>query len=515
MQIAPRLKHLSHTGEMGQRIASYDWKSTSLGDPDTWPQSLVTIIGMMVENKFAMYIVWGPEQIQFYNDRYIEILSHKHPRALGTTSKETWGEVWDTVGSLLDTVMEGNSVQYENMPLVVNLHGVPTERFYTFCYSPIRLEDGSVGGVLDTVTDTTSDVLNKRALEKSELKFRTYLENSPNAFLSTTKDWVINYANPAALSYMNEANGHVVGRVLWDLFPGLEGSAFGEAYKRAMYHGEKLPIEAFYPEHNKWYRVLTYPLPDGIAMSFRDISSEKKLEHDLSNAIKSRDEFLSIASHELKTPLTAMKLQAQIIQRDLDRNSPRVFEKEKMTRFYRQTINQVSRLNRLVDDMLDVARIQSGKLLFRKEPTDFSVLLNEVMERMDSFFNNSDSGVPIVDIEGDEFTGNWDSFRLEQVINNLFTNAIRYGMGNPITVKLISFPNKIIFSVIDKGIGIGGESQKLIFEQFERAEMVNSKIEGMGLGLYITRKIIEGHNGKISVTSTEGEGATFTVELPR
>ncbi|WP_408096585.1 ATP-binding protein [Peredibacter sp. HCB2-198] len=509
----PRLKHLSHAGEMGYRIATFDWSKTSLGDSEHWPQSLVTTISMMVENKFAMYLVWGDELIQFYNDRYIEILGSKHPEALGHRSEKTWSEIWSTIHPLFEKAMSGESVMFENMPLMVNLNGVMTERFYTFCYSPIRLEDGTVGGVLDTVTDNTAEVYSKVALEQNESKYRTYLEDSPYAFMFIEHDWTIKYLNPTALTLGELPYEDVVGQSLWKVFPGLEKGPFGLAYRKAMATRERVPIEGFYPDNDKWYRALAYPLQNGIAVTFRDFTNEKRLEIDLSTAIKSRDEFLSVASHELKTPLTAMKLQAQIIQRDIERDNPRVFQKEKIARFYDQTFKQVSRLNRLVDDMLDVSRIQSGKLHFRKEPTDLRELLKEVLERMDSYFRNSESGVPEVDFVGENFQGKWDSFRIEQVMNNLFTNAFRYGNGRPIRVILEATQEHIIFSVIDQGQGINPKDQKIIFEQFERGS--EGAIEGLGLGLYIAKRIVEGHDGIISLKSVEGEGSTFTVILPK
>lgn len=510
----PRLKHLSHAGEMGYRIANYDWSKTSLGDPEDWPQSLVTTIGMMVENKFAMYLVWGPDLIQFYNDRYVEILGNKHPEALGNKSENTWSEIWDTIYPLFMKSMSGESVIFDNMPLVVNLNGVMTERFFTFCYSPIRLEDGTVGGVLDTVMDNSSEIATRQALKESEAKFRTYLEDTPYAFMSIGRDWTINYLNPMAIKLSDISEQDVLGQNIWEVFPGLETSPFGLAYKRSMATGEKLPIEGFYLGHNRWYRAMVYPLLNGIAVTFRDFTNEKKMELDLSSAVKARDEFLSVASHELKTPLTAMKLQAQIIQRDIERNNPRVFEKEKITRFYDQTFKQVNRLNRLVDDMLDVSKIQLGKLRFRKEPADLKLLLKEVMERMDSYFKNSESGIPTIEYKGSDFQGSWDAFRIEQVMNNLFTNAIRYGNGKPFSVTLEGTLEHVIFTVADHGQGINPKDQKIIFEQFERGSE-HGPVEGMGLGLFITKKIVEGHGGIISLKSIEGEGSTFTVVLPK
>jgi PAS domain S-box-containing protein len=228
-------------------------------------------------------------------------------------------------------------------------------------------------------------------------------------------------------------------------------------------------------------------------------------------AVQARDEFMSIASHELKTPLTSLKLQAQIRARDLQRGELRRFAPERLSQLVAEDEKQVNRLTRLVDDMLDISRIQSGKLSFHPEDFDLNEMVEETLTRFSAQIEASKSGVAF--IRGEVAPGHWDRFRIEQVFVNLLTNALKYGAGNPIEVRISVEGGRGYLSVSDRGIGIKREDQDRIFGQFERAISASS-ISGLGLGLYISRKIVEAHHGRISVRSEEGKGSVFTVELP-
>ncbi len=153
-------------GEMGKLIRSKNWSETPLGDPSTWPQSLCTMVGVMLENPFGMYIVWGKEYSQLYNDGFRPILgSTKHPQALGISSSVTFSEIWDTIEPMFDGVMHGNPVGFPDFEVPLNRHGYTEICYFDFSYSPIRLENGEVGGILVTVIETT----NKKRAE-TELK---------------------------------------------------------------------------------------------------------------------------------------------------------------------------------------------------------------------------------------------------------------------------------------------------------------------------------------------------------
>lgn len=234
-------------------------------------------------------------------------------------------------------------------------------------------------------------------------------------------------------------------------------------------------------------------------------------KEDAENAVSSRDEFLSIASHELKTPLTSLKLQIQSRKRQLEKGNLTHFTPEKLFEMVTQDGKQINRISRLVDDMLDITHITSGKLSLEFEETDLGVLTTDVLTRFTLQFEINNIAL-ITKIET-HVIGKWDRYKIEQVFTNLLTNAIKYGNNRPIHIEVKKENDKAILIVRDHGIGIKKSDHERVFQQFERA-ISASTISGLGLGLFIVNKIIELHNGNISVQSELGQGATFIVELP-
>ncbi len=233
---------------------------------------------------------------------------------------------------------------------------------------------------------------------------------------------------------------------------------------------------------------------------------------ELQSAVIARDEFLSIASHELKTPITTMKMQAQLAKRSFEKMDPTERSGERVVKMLEQSDRQLDRLARLVDDMLDISRISTGKLAMNPERVDLSTLAGEVVERYRHEFKQAGAKIDLVS-DGAGAVGNWDRLRIEQVISNLLVNALRYGRGKPVRVVVGSDGGAAILKVQDQGIGIAAEDHERIFSRFERA-VPASEGSGLGLGLYIVRQILENHGGSIWVDSAPGKGATFTVRLP-
>jgi signal transduction histidine kinase len=246
------------------------------------------------------------------------------------------------------------------------------------------------------------------------------------------------------------------------------------------------------------------------------MSSEKRLlerKNDLEKDLKSRDEFLSIAAHELKTPLTSLKLQAQMFKRSIIKDDPEAFSKEKVEQIANITEEQVTKLNTLVDDMMDVSRIRTGKMTMEWEEMDLCQLIRDIFKRMKMRFVTAKYKIPIFETSSEKIIGTWDKLRLEQIITNLLTNAIRYGNGKPIKVKLHLSATTVQISVQDQGIGIAQENLDKIFDRFERIGD-RSEISGLGLGLFIVNSLVRALEGRISVKSKINEGSTFLVELP-
>ncbi|MDQ3109178.1 MAG: PAS domain-containing protein [Bacteroidota bacterium] len=193
---------LTGGGEMGEQIRSFDWSKTSLGSPDTWPQSLRIAVRILLDCPFGMYIAWGSEYIQMYNDGYRPILgSTKHPQALGISTRQTFAEIWTTIGPMFEGVMQGIPIGFPDFILHMDRNGFLEECVFDFSYSPIRLEDGEVGGVLVTVIETTEKVNNFKKLTESNNQLNFAIEATElsswdynpltNQFTGNTrlKDW--------------------------------------------------------------------------------------------------------------------------------------------------------------------------------------------------------------------------------------------------------------------------------------------------------------------------------------
>lgn len=234
-------------------------------------------------------------------------------------------------------------------------------------------------------------------------------------------------------------------------------------------------------------------------------------KEEAENAVAARDEFLSIASHELKTPLTSLKLQVQSRKRQLEKGNLKNFSAENFLKMVEQDDKQINRINRLVDDMLEITNIASGKLSLEVEHTDLGNLVKDVLFRFTTQFEVSQ--IKVTSDIAENVTGIWDRYRIEQVFTNLITNALKYGNKQPIEVTVKKDNNQASLIVRDHGIGIKSIDHERVFQQFERAVSASS-ISGLGLGLYICRKIIESHKGKIYVESELGQGSAFIVELP-
>ena len=237
----------------------------------------------------------------------------------------------------------------------------------------------------------------------------------------------------------------------------------------------------------------------------------KSLNKELRMAINARDDFMSVASHELRTPLTTMQLQLQLASR-IVANHPHEEISKKIGEKIQKAYGQGKRLEQLIEDLLDASRITSGKLrMNRSNLISLSQLAFHVSERFYEEFSRVGATLE-VHIEP-EVQGYWDEMRLDQVITNLITNALKYGDHKPVVLKVWKESDYGMISIQDQGIGIDPGSRHRIFERFERA-VGDRAFKGLGLGLWITKQIVEDHGGKIKVDSEIGKGSLFSVKLP-
>lgn len=463
-------------------------------------------------------------------------INENWPRVTGTTLEENLGNGWLNVlhpEDRINTVLNWDeTLQLKNNQAAEYRIRMADGSYRWHVSRAIAIKDDA-GKIVRWVGTTTDIEEQKNARDMAlyeKRKMYSLFEQAPVAIVVLLgPEHHLELVNLPARKYF--PNRKLVGLTLNEAIPELEGQGIITLLDEIYNSGKGVFIPAkFLSLVNEdgsifeMYADLFYePIKDdnglttGILNMCVDVTEQVKAlkfaeekEHKLEEALIARDQFLSIASHELKTPLTSLKLQAQLTLRSLSMKKELPLDRQ--TSMAHQTNELVGRLTRLIDDMLDVSRIKTGKLKLDKSHHELGDIVREVVFRMGVLFE--EAGLPLPSIKTSEnLMGEWDRFRLEQVIGNLLTNAIRYGKLSTIEINLIKKDARALLSVTDKGYGIAEADLTRIFGRFERA-INSSEVSGLGLGLFISKEIVDSHGGKIWVESTVDEGSTFFVELP-
>ena len=480
-------------------------------------------------NFFAL--LSGPEfTFVMANPRYYEVVGHRD--VIGKTLFEALPELQGQgIDQLLKNVYEtGENFYGVELPVKLQRtkNGPVEDCFLDFVYKRIDSNDGPPYKILVSGVDVTEKVIAHKRIEESEKMLRTFADFMPHMAFIATGEGAIIFFNKKWYEYIGISEGTEGWG--WKNYPihhpdDLERTV--ERWNYSLKTGAPYEIEYRLRRHDgeyRWHIGKANPLKDengkviywiGTNSDIHEakLSAEKLLstQDELKKSLQARDEFLSIASHELKTPLTALKLQTQSMKRNFERDHKKAFSEDRINLFINNNEKQISRIVRLVDDMLDISRIESGKLSYRFSRDDLGDIILDICDRLQEQIEYSKSKL-ILHVPRVIFC-NVDRPRIEQVIINLLTNALRYGNGNEIEVRLTTDEQKAKLLVKDHGIGIAAENQDKIFERYER--FVDPKeISGLGLGLFITKEIVEAHHGKIWVQSKLGHGSEFYVELP-
>ncbi len=241
----------------------------------------------------------------------------------------------------------------------------------------------------------------------------------------------------------------------------------------------------------------------------RERAVREQALRETQEAVRARDEFLSVAAHELRTPLTSLRLHLQLLQRQVGVAQPALSaELAPRTQVLER---QLSRLGSLVNTLLDVSRLAAGKLSLEPRELDLALMVRQMADAFAEEFSRAGSALT-VHVDG-PLLGSWDPLRVEQVLVNLLSNAAKYGAGRPVEVSLAGEGHTAVLAVKDHGIGISEDGMARLFGKFERA-VSERHYGGLGLGLYITRQIVEAMGGTITVRSAQGQGSTFILRLP-
>lgn len=303
------------------------------------------------------------------------------------------------------------------------------------------------------------------------------------------------------------------GRELNYAFKGYESGAVDFLHKPLDIHAVKSKVNVFVDlyRQSKAMKQQVEALEQARREQEALLEQLQSTQLELEQAVRMRDDFMSIVAHEVRTPLNGLILETQLRKMHLARDNAAAFTLDKMHAMVDRDERQIKSLIRLIEDMLDVSRIRTGKLSIRPNRFDLVKLVSTLLQNFAQQMEAAETEVSLTAPEPVE--GFWDEFRIEQVITNLLTNALRYGGRSPVQVRVYRQGNEARVEVQDHGIGISEENQKRIFQQFERVS-AKTVVAGLGLGLFISEQIVAAHGGSIVVESEINEGALFRVCLP-
>ncbi len=385
------------------------------------------------------------------------------------------------------------------------------------------ITDGHVSGAVVAFGDITERKRAGEALWESEERLRTIMDNSPTVIFMKDMEGRYTFVNYRFEQLFHVGREHAVGKSDADIFPPEVAAALRANDLEVLKTGAPLEREEVVPQDDglHTYISIKFPLysskgiPDIVCGIATDITGRKQAEEqravllaEVERALVVRNQFLSIASHELKTPITLLRGYSQILSRQAEKKNDIV-----ALRPLQVIDRQIERMTRLIDDLLDVSRIESGAIEFQMAPFDLVEALREVVGEVAVYSPGFD--LRLQDGAGELWVSG-DRQRIQQVMTNLMTNAIKYASDRrEADVHVTRDGDQAVVLVKDYGIGIPQEQQAQVFERYFRgANASANNYGGLGMGLYISRYIIRRHHGSISVESEQGKGSTFTFTLP-
>ncbi len=545
-----------------------DWSRTPLGPVERWPQALKTAVRIMLTSRQPMFVWWGDELINLYNDAYKPIVGGKHPQALGQPASVVWREIWDQVGPRAKTAMFENEGTYdEALLLIMERHGYPEETYYTFSYSPVPNDEGGTGGILCANTDDTQRIIGERQLALlRELAARTAdARTIEDACARSARSLETNQRDlPFALIYLLDAdhrrmilagaagieNGHRAApntvaldvdsiwpftgvvqnnapRVVTDLTSA--GTLPSGSWQRSPAVAVALPIAASgqtgrsgvlvaglnpYRLYNDSYQGFLKLVSGQIAAAIANshaYQEERKRAESLAELDRAKTAFFSNVSHEFRTPLTLMlgpleEILAQPADTGYDNNHHLVAVAHR----------NGLRLLKLVNSLLDFSRIEAGRVQASYQPTDLCAFtadlasnFRDIIERAGLQFRVECPPLPHpVYVDRDMW---------EKIVLNLLSNAFKYTFEGEIAVEIRPSDDgaAAMLLVRDTGTGIAVEELPRLFERFHRVESARGRThEGTGIGLALVQELVKLHGGSVTVDSEPGKGSTFTIRVP-
>lgn len=548
-------------GEMGARIRELDWSSTSLGPIEAWPQSLRSALSILLPSKAQIALCWGEDLITLYNDAYRPVFGAKHPQALGKPIRDAWDELWRAgLKEIFDDVLAtGEAFWAEDRPFFMERHGYLEETYFGVSYDPVRDESGRVGGIFCIVNETTGRVIGERRLRalrdlghigqharkvadvypaaveilakySEDLPF--VLLYVPAGTLHLTRAMCAGLAEDCAAAPMEmpalreESPWRTCNEltVLADAdlvhFGALHAGCWPEPIRQAVvlpfsaagYEAPAYlivgvsPRRALDDNYLDFLRLVTGNIAAALAAA-RKVEDEHQRAEMLAELDRAKTTFFSNVSHELRTPLTLMlgPLEELLTRTNLD-------PQERQLLTYAQRSSH--RLLRLVNTLLDFARLEAGRIQANYAPTDLSVLTRELASTFRSAIEKA--GLEFkVDCEPMREATYVDRDMWEKIVLNLLSNAFKFTWRGSIELTLKETDQGAQLVVRDTGAGIPAAELPRLFERFYRVPNAQGRSnEGTGIGLALVSELVRLHGGAIAVRSEESKGTEFTITLP-
>jgi len=553
-------------GEMGRRMAELDWSRTPLGPVEAWPQSLRTCVRIILTSRQPMFVWWGDELINIYNDAYRSIAGGKHPGALGQPARAVWREIWDQVGPRAETAMRAQEGTYdEALLLIMDRHGYEEETYYTFSYSPVPNDHGGTGGIICANTEDTERILGERRLVLlRELAARTADARSlEQACQSAVAALATNPRDlPFALLYVLEPGGasfRLAGTCgiaegaraspgtidagdasCWDLSGALQAkeiqlardpdrcgplpqgpwprppsqaalvpiSASGQASPACVLVVGLNPYRLFDHGYRRFLDLVSAQISAGLT-SAQAYAQERERAEALAAIDRTKTTFFSNVSHEFRTPLTLMLGPLE----DLLGGALGAVTDDQRRQLELLRRNGV-RLQKLVNSLLDFSRLEAGRLQASYEPTDLATMTRDLASAFRSAVERAGLTFEIdcPPLEEPVFV---DREMWEKIVLNLLSNALKFTIQGGVSISLHDREGAVELKVKDTGVGIPEEDLPRLFERFHRVEGQQARTyEGSGIGLALVHELAKLHGGKVAAESALGEGSTFTVTIP-
>jgi signal transduction histidine kinase len=553
-------------GEAGAAARAFDWSKTALGPVELWPASLKAVVGLMLNSRHPMFLWWGPELIQIYNDAYLPSFgAGKHPAAMGQRGEDCWPEIWPIIYPQIDEVMSRAKASWHEDDLVPVWRGDRIEEVYwTYGYSPVFSDARTVGGTLVVCTETTARVVaERRHRALRSLAKSTAMATTVPAVLAAAAELFEETPNdiPFALIYLNEkATGEPVlcrsvglgateqvavdavcrakllaaaGRAPLALasdeigvsLPGRPwpepstGAFVAPLGDRRIAHpsgffvfglSPRLPFDAAYRDHLLQiveHLGLVLARIETYRVKEAAAAEHANLLRELEAANRAKDEFLAMLGHELRNPLSPIVTAIDLLKRRGDGTTNR--EQDIIER-------QVGHLIRLVDDLLDVSKITRGKIVLRREPLEIAGVVAKAVEIASDVFEERRHRLSI-DVPAAGLRVDGDPVRLAQVLANLLTNAARYTEpGGSVSLRAARDGQEVVITVKDSGMGIAPELLPRIFDLFvQGGRSTDRKEGGLGLGLALVKSLVALHGGSaVARSDGPGSGSEFEIRLP-